>query len=144
MMFAALGIVMLLAAVWTANRQYTILNHWPRVEAEVAASRVAQGPDSEGTPMYRAAIEFRYTVGGKEFSTPSSSNINTSDYASVKRQVDKYAVGSRHLIWHNPGDPNDVRFDAGYNFSFFFLPVLFAGMGIVFTGVGTLVALTHK
>jgi hypothetical protein len=139
-----IGIIMLLVAVWAGNRQYTILEHWPKVEAEVASSRVAQGPDSEGTMMYKAAIEFRYVVNGKEFTTPAASNISTSSYASVKREVDKYTVGSHHLIWYDPGDPNDVRFDAGYNISFFFVPVLLGGMGIVFAGIGVAVVISSR
>jgi hypothetical protein len=143
-LFVILGILMLGAAFWTGKVQYDVLNHWPKVEAEVTSSRVAQGPDSEGTMMYKAAVEFRYTVNGNEFSTPSSSNISTSSYASVKREVDRYAVGTRHLIWHNPDDPNDVRFDAGYTLGFFFIPVLLGGMGVVFAGIGTAVVLTSR
>jgi hypothetical protein len=142
--FALIGILMILVAVWTGYQQHAILKQWPRVEAEVINSRVAQGPDSEGSMTYKAAIEFRYTVNGKEFSTPASSNISTTNYAGVKRQVDRYPVGSRHLIWHNPADPNDVRFDAGYTVGFFFVPVLFGGMGILFTGIGAAVVMTSR
>jgi hypothetical protein len=142
--FVLLGILMLAVAVWSGYRQYTILNQWPQVEAEVINSRVAQGVDSDGAMTYKAAIEFRYAVNGKELSTPVSSNISTTNYAGVKREVDRYPVGSRHLIWHNPADPNDVRFDAGYTFSFFFLPVLFGGMGITFAGIGAAVAMNSR
>ncbi len=142
--FILLGIVMLGAAAWTAYRQHTIFRHWPTVEAEVVDSRVTQGTDSDGAMMYRAAIEFRYSVDGKDYSTPAASNISTSDYASVKRQVDKYSQGTRHRIWHNPVNPDEVYFDAGYNISFFFLPVLLGGMGIVSAGVGLAVVAVQR
>jgi hypothetical protein len=32
--------------------------------------------------------------------------------------------------------PEDIRFDVGYNFGFFFVPLLLGGMGVVFTGLG--------
>jgi hypothetical protein len=143
-LFVLLGILMLGAAIWTGKQQYDVLNHWPKVEAEVTSSRVAQGLDSEGTMMYKAAIEFRYAVDGREFSAPAASNISTSNFASVKREVDRYAVGTRHPIRHNPENPNDLRFDAGYTIGFFFLPVLLGGMGIVFAGVGIAVVLTSR
>ncbi len=134
--FTLAGLVLLAVAVWAGNRQHKILKHWPTVDAEVVESRVMQGADSDGVVTYSAAIQFRYTVNGKEYSTPVASNVSTSNYVSVKRQVDRYAPGSHHRIWHNPEEPADVSFDAGYNLSFFFMPVLFGGMGILFTGVG--------
>jgi Protein of unknown function (DUF3592) len=142
--FILIGFVLIAVAAWAANRQYTILKHWPTVDAEVAESRVVQGTDSDGAVMYRAAIQFRYSVNGKEYSTPVASNVGTTNYISVKRQVDKYAPGTRHPIWHNPDAPDDVRFDAGYNFNFFFLPVLLGGMGVVFAGLGLAVVVVLR
>lgn len=77
-----------------------------------------------------------YTVDGKDYTTPSSSSYSSSSYTEMKRKVDTYAPGSRHPIRYNPADPNNMRFDVGYNFGFFFLPVLFGGMGIVFSALG--------
>ncbi len=54
----------------------------------------------------------------------------------MKGVADAFAPGSEHAILYNPQNPNDIRYDAGYNFGFFFLPVLLGGMGIVFTAVG--------
>lgn len=54
----------------------------------------------------------------------------------MKRKVDAYASGTRHPIRYNPADPNDMRFDVGYNFSFFFLPGLLGLMGLIFGGLG--------
>ena len=62
----------------------------------------------------------------------------------MKHQVEKYSQGTLHRIWHNPADPDEVYYDAGYNLSFFFLPVLFGGMGIVFAGVGLGVLAWHR
>ncbi len=86
--------------------------------------------------MYQAEIEFRYTVDGKEYTTPSSSPYRSSSYAEIKQKAKTYARGTTHPIRYNPADPNDIRFDAGCNFGFFFLPVMFGGMAIIFGGVG--------
>lgn len=134
--FAPIGLVLLGVAWFTGHRQYTILKSWPTVDAQVTESRVTRGRDSEGHSMYSVEIQFRYTVNGKDFVTPSSLGYSSSDYTEMKGKADKYASGSRHPIRYNPGDPNDIRFDVGYNFGFFFLPVLLGGMGLIFAGVG--------
>ena len=140
--FGSVGLVLLAIAGWTGNRQYTILKSWPTVEAEVTKSRVTSSRDSEGMAMYGTEIEFRYTINGKEYLTPGSSSYQSSSYREMKRKAEKYPPGSRHSIHYNPADPEDIRFDVGYNFGFFFVPVLLGGMGVVFTafGVGFLVA----
>ena len=139
--FAGVGLVLLGVASWSGNRQYTILKSWPNVQALVTKSQVThqQSHDSDrnrDTTMYQAEIEFQYSVDGKEFVTPSTPGYSTSSYPEMKRMADAYAPGTRHMIRYNPADPNDIRFNAGYNFGFFFLPVLFGGMGIIFSGVG--------
>lgn len=120
--FAIIGVVLLGIGAWIGNRQYTILQTWPIVQAEVSKSRVTRGRDSEGTAMYGTEIEFRYTVEGKQYLTPSSSAYTTSSYRDMKRQADQYAPGTRHVIRYNPAEPDDIRFDAGFNFGFFLFP----------------------
>ncbi len=134
--FTLAGAILLSVAGWTGNRQYTILKTWPTVEAEVTESHVTTGHDSDGTTMYGTQLEFRYTVNGKEYVTPAASSYRTSSYTEMKRKANHYAPGTRHPIRYNPGDPDDIRFDVGYSFGFFFLPVLLGGMGVIFGGLG--------
>lgn len=134
--FFAVGLGLLVGAWVSGNRQYTILKSWPSTDAEVVRSRVISYRDREGTTLHRAAIDFRYAVNGKEYTTAASSNYSSSSYPEMKRKVDRYAPGTRQPIKYNPADPGDLRFDVGYSFGFFFLPVLLGGMGIVFAGLG--------
>jgi hypothetical protein len=134
--FTPIGIIMLALAGWAGNRQYTILKTWPSVDAEVTRSEVTRGTDSEGTAMYGTEIDFRYTVAGREFNTPGSSSYRSSSYREMKGKADKYAPGTRHSILYNPSDPAEIHFEAGYNLSFFFLPVILGAMGLVFAGLG--------
>ncbi len=139
--FAVLGLGLLAGAGWSGNRQYMILTTWPTVEAEVTKSQVTHHISHDSrhntdTTMYQAKIEFHYMVENKEFTTPSTPGYSTSSYTSMKHMADVYAPGTRHPIRYNPADPNDIRFNAGYTFGFFFLPVLLGGMGIGFGGVG--------
>ncbi len=127
---------MLSVAGWIGNRQYTILKSWPTVQAEVTKSELVRSRDSHGNTMYQAGLEFRYKVGEKEYVTPTSSNVATSSYSTVRAKVNDYAAGTHHFISYNPADPNDIRFDVGYNFDFLFLPALLGGMGFIFGGLG--------
>jgi hypothetical protein len=144
--FAVCGIILLAVGGGTGHRQYTILKTWPAVQAEVAKSQVThyvvQNTDRHGRPTrssttyYEARIEFQYAVGGKPFVSPSASSASTSNYLAVKRVADEYAPGTRHLIRYNPANPNDIRFDAGYNIGFFLVPLVAGVTGVVFSGLG--------
>ncbi len=135
--FALCGVAMLGVAAWAGNRQYTIIRTWPEVEATVTRSQVLHGSDAEDdTTMYRAEVEFRYVANGREYVTPSQTDYSSSSYPEMKNRVDAFPPGTRHRIKYNPGDPGDIRFTAGYNFGFFFLPTIFGGLGLLFTGIG--------
>jgi hypothetical protein len=137
--FTGVGLLLLAFGGWVGNRQYTILKHWPTVNALVTRSQVTHHESTSQnsrTTMYQAEIEFHYTVNGKEYTTPSASPYSTSSYAEMKRKVDAYAPGTTYSIRYNPADANDIRFDVGFNFGFFFLPALLGGIGVVFFLVG--------
>jgi Protein of unknown function (DUF3592) len=137
--FFVVGLGLLTGAYFSGRRQYAILKNWPKVDATVTKSEVTSGRDNDNTTMYGTEVEFHYTVSGKEYQTPATSSYKTSSYTEMKRQADIFAVGTTHALLYNPSDPNDIRYDAGYNFSFFLLPAILGGMGVIFTGVGCLV-----
>ncbi len=134
--FFVVGLGLLTGGVFSARSQYNILKNWPKVDATVAKSAVTSGRDNDNTTMYGAEFEFRYTVDGKEYQTPASSSYKTSSYKEMKHNVDIFAPGTQHTLFYDPSDPSEIRWDAGYNFSFFLLPTILGGVGIVFAGVG--------
>jgi len=136
--FFVIGLGLLTGAYYAGQRQYNILKHWPSVEATVTRSEVTSSRDEDST-TYGTEMDFQYTVNGKEYQTPAKSSYRTSSYVEMKRKADAFAPGTRHAVLYDPADPNDIRYDAGYNFSFFLAPTILGGMGIVFTGVGALV-----
>jgi len=137
--FFVLGLGLLTGGFFSGRRQYNILKNWPKVDATVTRSEVTTGHDDDNTTMYGAKFEFRYTVKGKEYQTPASAGYETSSYKEMKHNVDIFAPGTQHALLYDPADPGDIRWDAGYNFSFFLLPICLGGMGIIFAGVGVLV-----
>ena len=80
-------------------------------------------------------MDFQYTVNGKEYLTPASLDYSTDDYAAIQRIVGDYAPGTQHSLRYNPSDPNDIRFDVGYTFGFFSVPIVLGGMGLIFSGI---------
>jgi hypothetical protein len=136
--FFVVGLGLLTGGGFSARSQYNILKNWPKVDAWVTKSEVTTGRDQD-TTMYGTQFEFRYTVNGREYLTPASSSYKSSSYVEMKRKADLFAPGTQHTLLYDPVEPSDIRYDAGYNFSFFLVSTILGGMGIVFTGVGALV-----
>ena len=122
--------------------QSTVIKTWPTVDAEVIKSEViaTRGTTRNGFPVtrYEAEIVFRYTVGGKEYTSRSTAGYMTARYSIMKRIVDTYAPGTHHPIRYHPEYPGTVLFNAGYNFAFFLLPLMFGGLGLLFTVIGVI------
>jgi Protein of unknown function (DUF3592)/zinc-ribbon domain len=136
----SVGLPSVVIGLWMGHVQSTVIKTWPIVDAEVITSQVnaTRGTTRTGFAVtrYEAEIVFRYTVGGKEYTSRSTPGYMTSRYSIMERIVDTYAPGTYHPIRYNPEYPNIVIFNAGYNFGFFLLPVMFGGMGLLFTVIG--------
>lgn len=140
------GLGLLAGGFFFGVHQYNIVKKWPTVDGEVARSELAKsqeriGSDAHLTTVYRALIDFRYTVGGKEYTTSVGSNYSSSSYAEMKRKVDAFAPGTHHPIRYNPAKPNDIRDDAGFTFGFFLGPLIFLGAGLMSASAGALLFL---
>ena len=133
--FSFVGLVMLTVGVLTARHQLSILRTWPEVDATVTRSEVGHYSGKNGA-MYQAHVEFRYRVEGRVYVAPADSDVSTSSYIEMARTVDRYGPGSQHRIRYNPAEPRDIRYTAGFNFGFFFLPLIFGFLGIIFSGIG--------
>jgi len=131
-----IGLGLLAGGCYMGNRQYTIVKKWPTTDAEVTLSAVAShqtefSNDAHSTTVYQAFIDFRYTVDGKEYTSPTGRGYSTSDYAEIKGKVDQFAPGTHHPIRYNPANPDDIRNDAGFTFEFFMAPLILLGSGLM-------------
>ena len=136
-----IGLGLLTGAGFTGVHRYNVLTKWPTVDAVVARSELAShqttfANDTSPTTVYEAHIDFQYSVGGKDYTSPTGANYATSSYATMKQKVDTYAPGTHHPIRYNPSNPNDIRYDAGYTFGFFLTPLILGGVGLMFTAIG--------
>jgi hypothetical protein len=139
-LFALIGFATLAGGAYSGYSKHQNLTMWPKVEAEVLSSRVAErestDPEGRSTTMYRAEIEFRYEFEGHGYETPSTASYWTSSYSSMQARVDRFAPGSRHEILLNPSNPREIYFDAGYDAGFFLVPLILGGVGFVFAAIG--------
>ena len=140
--FASVGVAMLAAGIWLANEQVKIIKTWPVIDATVTKSNVTHYTKRDmdrnvDTTMYKTEVEFRYRVEGREYRTPSQSDYASSSYVEMKRRADAFPPGSLRQIRYNPENPNDVRHTAGYTWGFFFGPLIFGCMGLLFAILGT-------
>jgi hypothetical protein len=116
----AVGIVVLLSLGWIAYSDYRIVKTWPTVNAQVTSNRVRRylghsgsGKYNREVAHYEVTVEFRYSVAGKLFVSPSSEDLTSPQVA--QQELALYAQGRWHEIRYNPRDPNDIRFDAQFS-----------------------------
>jgi hypothetical protein len=146
-LFAAIplviGLGLLTGACYSAHRQFAIVSKWPTVDAVVARSELTRDQhlflhDTRPQTVYQARIDFRYTVAGQPYTIPTGAHYSSTVYAEMKRKVDAYPPGSRHVIRYNPANPNDMRYDAGYTLGFFMTPLLLLGVGLPSAACGAM------
>jgi hypothetical protein len=88
------------------------------------------------TPRYKAQVEFRYTVKGKEYIQWSMSGSHSSGYKTIARRLGTtYAPGTHHMIRYNPADPAEIHFEFDF-FDAFVVPVFLALLGLAFSAGG--------
>lgn len=135
-LLAATGLVLILAAACTGYRQYAVSKSWPTVRALVTGSRVVVQPGAQGENLYRLAIEFQYTLQGRNYITPASSGYASTSEREMQLQASYYAPGTRHVIRYNPSDLKDIHLAGSDNVGFFFLPAVLGigGLGLAFFG----------
>lgn len=135
---AVLGLLLLGGAWWTGYNRYAILKYWPAATAEVTKSEayLALGPSGSSGRTYRAKIEFRFEVDGKQFTQSVSEKNGTLGGAQMTAHA--YAPGTRHIIRYNPANPNDIRYNMDDTIFFFLTPILLGVFGLAVTRIGLL------
>jgi Protein of unknown function (DUF3592) len=103
---AVIGAGIIAGSIYWAHRQYVALKRWPRADAVVVSSQVAETMgEASNTGEYWARIKLKYTVGGKEYSKIASTGSSTSSHSTVREEVDKMPPGTHLMLPYNPADP---------------------------------------
>ena len=137
--FAAIFIVFSAPFFW---RQVNVLRHWTEADAQVIRSEVvAQAEGHEN--VYRAKLQVLYTVNGQPVTTDLTS-FESANYEATAQRVAQFPVGSHHTLRYEPANPSQARLGAGWNTTFFALPLIVFGMAMVFVLIGAVLLAIAK
>ena len=130
--FAALFLVFSLPFFW---RQWQVLRGWPETDAQVLRSEVVAQPTGREN-VYRAKLQVLYTVESQPV-TSDLTSFENSNYEATLRQTERFPVGSHHRVRYNPAHPEQARFGAGWNRTYFALPLIVGAVAVFFAFVGS-------
>jgi len=116
-------------------RQVQVLRNWPETDAQVLRSEVVSGPPAGHENVYRAKLQVLYTVAGQPV-TPELTSFESSSYEATLRRTQQFPVGSHHAVRYDPANPTQARLGAGWNRTFFALPLIVLAMAAFFACVG--------
>ncbi len=130
--FCGLFVLFSLPFFW---RQWQVLRNWPEVEAQVLRSDVVTEPSAGHDMVYRAKLQLLYTVNGNPI-TSELTSFESSNYEATLRRTKQFPVGSHYNVRYNPSNPQQARVGAGWNRTYFALPLIVLSMAAVFALVG--------
>jgi hypothetical protein len=123
----ALAVVLLGAAIWIAAPHLDEAFRWKKVEAEVVRSEFVKGHDAKGLLQFDFKVLFGYQAEGKRHLVLANSNFNTHNFPWIIATSLNYAPKATRTIIYRPGNPEDIRFEAGFTWRNFRYPVAFTG-----------------
>jgi uncharacterized protein DUF3592 len=122
----------LLFAVPPFIEQMKVLRTWPSANAQVVHSEVVPLRTDSGQMLYDTRLVLAYQVGGRPYVSSVGSLHQSTSYERKKKQAEHFPPGSSTKVRYNPGDPLDVRIQAGYNIHFFAVPIFISGVAAIF------------
>jgi len=142
-----LGLALMMAGIWSGRQLHIVWNIWPSTDGVVVrgnVQEVLQIPYAKGgVPFhsYTPKIEFRYTVGGKAYTTEAPSVHSASTYDQAATSLSGlYAPGTHHPIRYDPRDPRNIQFGViDFGPLAFSLLLLIFGAAVSAIGVDSLV-----
>jgi hypothetical protein len=137
--FCGLFVVFSLPFFW---RQIQVLRNWPETDAQVLRSEVVAKPSGQEN-VYRAKLQVLYTVGGQPV-TSELTSYESTNYEATLRRTEQFPVGSHHAVRYDPASPGQARVGAGWNRTYFALPLIVLGMAVLFGFIGTVLLAVAK
>jgi len=131
-LFATLFCIFSLPFLW---HQVRVLQTWPETDAQVLQSEVVAAPPAGHENLYRAKLQVLYTVAGQPI-TAEMTSFESTNYEATLRRTEEFAVGSRHRVRYDAANPSQARLGAGWNRTFFALPLIVLAMAAFFACVG--------
>lgn len=136
---AALFLTFSLPFFW---RQVQVIRNWPETEAQVLRSEVVAEPSGHQN-VYRAKLQVLYTINGQPV-TSELISFESGNYEATLRRTEQLPVGSRRNVHYDPANPSQARIGAGWNCTYFALPLIVLAMAAFFAFVGAVVLAIAK
>jgi len=137
--FALLFVIIGLPFFW---RQWQVLRTWPETDGQVIRSEVV-GQALDHDNSYRAKLQMVYTVAGQPFFADLTS-YESKNYEATLQRMEQFPVGSHHPIRYDPSNPSQARVGAGWNKTFFALPIIVGVTALFFFFVGAVLLAIAK
>ena len=112
-------------------RQVQVLRNWPETDAQVLRSEVVAEPSAGHENVYRAKLQVLYTVSGNPI-TSDLTSFESTNYEATLRRAEQFPVGSHHAVRYDPANPAQARIGAGWNRTYFALPLIVLTMAAFF------------
>lgn len=130
--FCALFVMFSLPFFW---RQVQVLRKWPEADAQVLRSEVVTESAAGHEQLYRAKLQVLFTVNGNPV-TSDLTSFESTNYEATLQRTQQFPVGSHHAVRYDPASPAQARIGAGWNRTYFALPIIVLSMATVFAFVG--------
>ena len=138
--FCGLFVLFSLPFLW---HQVQVLRNWPEVDAQVLRSEVVSEPSAGHEMLYRAKLQVLYTVSGNPIISDLTS-FESTNYKATLRRTEQLPVGSHHAVRYDPANPAQARVGAGWNRTYFALPIVVLSMSAFFAFVGAVLLAIAK
>ena len=112
--FLRIAICVMLAC-WAGNEAISgqASSKWPSAQGTVISSTIKQSHSKNGTKD-DAAIEYKYTVNGKSF-TSDRVMFGTLAFRNAAEVVKQYPQNTKVDVHYNPADPGQATIETGFN-----------------------------
>jgi hypothetical protein len=130
--FCGLFVVFSLPFFW---RQVQVLRNWPEADAQVLRSEVVTESSTGHDQLYRAKLQVLFTVGGNPV-TSDLTSFESTNYEATLRRTEQFPAGSHRAVRYDPANPAQARIGAGWNRTYFALPIIVLSMAALFAFVG--------
>jgi hypothetical protein len=130
--FCGLFVVFSLPFLW---HQIQVLRNWPEVDAQVLSSEVVSESSAGHEMVYRAKLQVLYTVSGNPIISDLTS-FESTNFEATLRRTEQFPIGSHHAVRYDPANPAQARVGAGWNRTYFALPLIVLTMATFFAFVG--------
>ena len=80
-------------------------------------------------------LQVLYTVAGQPI-TAEMTSFESTNYEATLQRTEQFPVGSHHRVRYDPANPAQARIGAGWNRTFFALPLIVVAMAAFFACVG--------